>query len=422
MHGRSPFEPRFDGTDRWLQRSFVVTDLHTIGADLDGRVIITSFGDDATGPFHLTRNPSGPADLPDAAGSRPPPPPQLRLGQLRLRPSRVIRDLRGEQRARPRIRRRRLHPRPTAAFDELFGATVEVYFVWGGSGANVMALASMWRPAGAVICTDVAHIHVDETASPERVVGIKLLDMPKERGKLLPAHIEAHLHTIGVEHHAQPCAISITQSTESGTVYTPSEVAALADLAHRHGMKVHMDGARIANATAALGSTDDALRSFTVDAGVDVISFGGTKNGMMYGEAVVYLDPFLPTLAKFVRKQVGQLPSKMRYVAVQFDALLTDDLWLRNAGHSNAMAQRLYGHVSGATSTPLLRPRSTACSRSSPAASPSCRVVPVLRLGPVDRPSALDDCMGHLSTTSIAELACVRRTPTARGTARQLSG
>jgi threonine aldolase len=227
------------------------------------------------------------------------------------------------------------------AFDEIFGRAVDVFFVWGGSGANVMALASLWRPAGAVVCTDIAHIHVDETASPERVVGVKLLDMPNVGGKLVPAHIDAHVHTLGVQHHAQPCAISLTQSTECGTVYTADEVAALADTAHRYGMKVQMDGARIANAVAALGGTLDALRSFTVDAGVDVISFGGTKNGMMYGEAVVYLDRSLAAAAPFVRKQVSQLPSKMRYVAAQFSALLDGGLWLANATHANAMAARL---------------------------------------------------------------------------------
>lgn len=230
----------------------------------------------------------------------------------------------------------------TAQFNELFGRPVDVYFVWGGSGANVMALASVWRPAGAVICTDIAHINVDETASPERIVGMKLIDLPHAGGKLLPEHVESQMHALGIEHHAQPCAISITQSTECGTLYTADEVAALADAAHRHSMWVHMDGARIANAAAALGGTVEALRAVTVDAGVDVISFGGTKNGMMYGEAVVYLDHSLARSAPFVRKQVGQLPSKMRYVAAQFSALLTNGLWLTNATHANAMAQRLH--------------------------------------------------------------------------------
>ena len=230
-------------------------------------------------------------------------------------------------------------------FQELFDRPVEVFFVWGGSGANVMALASMWRPAGAVICTDIAHINIDETASPERVVGVKLLDQPSVDGKLRAEQIETEAHRLGVQHHPQPCGVSITQTTECGTVYTPDEVAAIAVAARRHGMKLHMDGARIANAAAALGGTPEALRSFTVDAGVDVISFGGTKNGMMYGEAVVIVDPELARYAPYVRKQVGQLPSKMRYVAAQFSALLTDGLWLSSAGHANEMARRLHRAV-----------------------------------------------------------------------------
>jgi threonine aldolase len=242
------------------------------------------------------------------------------------------------------------------AFAELFGRSVDVFYTWGGSGANVMALASLWRPAGAVVCTDVAHIHIDETASPERVVGIKLLTMPNHDGKLLPSQIESHAHTIGVQHHPQPCAVSITQSTESGTLYTADEIAALCETAHRFGMRVHMDGARIANAVAALGGRPETLRSFTVDAGVDVISFGGTKNGMMYGEAVVYLDPDLSRYAPFVRKQVGQLPSKMRFVAAQFEAILTDGLWLRTAGHANAMARRLYEGVADLSSLSVAAP------------------------------------------------------------------
>lgn len=232
-------------------------------------------------------------------------------------------------------------------FCELFGRTVAPYYVWGGSGANVMALMALAAPADAVICTDISHINVDETGSPERIVGAKLIDVPNEGGKLTPAAIEAHLYAIGDEHHAQPGIVSITQSTEIGTLYSPDEVAAIVEIAHRNGMRVHLDGARIANAAAALGGTVDALRSFTVDAGVDVISFGGTKNGMMYGEAVVFLDPDLAGRAKIVRKLVGQLPSKMRYISAQFDALLTGELWLDNARHANAMARRLYDGVAG---------------------------------------------------------------------------
>jgi threonine aldolase len=227
-------------------------------------------------------------------------------------------------------------------FRDLFGPQTETVLVWGGSGANVLALATMLGPAQAVVCADSAHINVDETGAPERVVGAKLIDVPAPDGKLRPEQVEALTHVIGVRHHAQPGVVSITQSTELGTLYSPDEVAAVAEVAHRNGMTVHMDGARIANATAALGGD---VRSFTVDAGVDVISFGGTKNGMMYGEAVVYLAPSLAESAWFVQKQVTQLPSKMRFIAAQFCALLDDGLWLENARHANAMTARLYERV-----------------------------------------------------------------------------
>jgi threonine aldolase len=228
---------------------------------------------------------------------------------------------------------------------ELFGREVDVFYVWSGTGANVMSLTTMLGPAQAVVCTDGSHINVDETGAPERITGAKLLDLPTADGKLRPEQLDALAHAIGVEHHAQPGVLSITQSTELGTLYSPDEVGALCERAHGYGMKVHMDGARIANATAALGGTEAALRSFTIDAGVDVISFGGTKNGMMYGEAVVYLDGSLARAAKYVRKQVTQLPSKMRYISAQFSALLDDGLWIDNARHANDLAAQLYKAV-----------------------------------------------------------------------------
>ena len=227
-------------------------------------------------------------------------------------------------------------------FRDLFGGGCEVLMVWGGTGANNVALASMLGPAQAVVCTEGSHINVDETGAPERILGAKLIDVPTEDGKLRPEQVEALAHAIGVEHHAQPGVVSITQSTELGTLYSADEIGALADVAHGHGMTLHMDGARIANAAVALG-TD--VRSFTGDVGVDVISFGGTKNGMMYGEAVVYLDAALARSARYLRKQVTQLPSKMRFISAQFSALLTDDLWLRSAANANAMAARLHGRV-----------------------------------------------------------------------------
>ncbi len=229
-----------------------------------------------------------------------------------------------------------------ARFRDLFGPDSEAFLVWNGTGANVMALATMVQPADCVVCTDWAHIAVDEAGAPERALGAKLLALPSPTAKLVPEQLEGLAHFQGVQHHAQPGVVSITQSTELGTLYTADEVAAICDTAHRMGMLVHLDGARIANATAALGGTVAALRSFTLDAGVDVVSFGGTKAGLIGGEAVVYLDPSLAQRAKYVRKMVNQLPSKMRFVAAQFNALLHDDLWIRAAQHSNDMGMRLY--------------------------------------------------------------------------------
>jgi threonine aldolase len=224
-------------------------------------------------------------------------------------------------------------------FNDLFGRAVDTYLVWGGTGANVVGLATMLRASEAVICTDIAHINVDEGGSPERLIGTKLIDVPSVAGKLQPNDIEAHLGVMGDPHHVQPKVVSITQSTELGTLYSPSEVRAIADVAHANGMLVHMDGARIANATAALGGN---IRAFTAEAGVDVLSFGGTKNGMMYGEAIIVFQPELARFAPFFRKQLTQLPSKARFIAAQFNAMLTDDLWLRNAGHANTMTARLH--------------------------------------------------------------------------------
>lgn len=236
--------------------------------------------------------------------------------------------------------------RAAGLFCDLFGRDVESLMVWGGTGANVLALATLLTPAGAVVCSDSAHINVDETGAPERILGSKLIDVPHVEGKITPELVREFDHFRGVVHHVQPSVLSITQSTEWGTLYTADEIAALADTAHSMGMKVHLDGARIANATAALGGTVEALRSFTVDAGVDVVSFGGTKNGAMYAEAVVYLDPALARSAPYVRKQITQLPSKMRYVSAQFVALLSDDLWLANARHANDMCRLLHRSLS----------------------------------------------------------------------------
>jgi threonine aldolase len=243
--------------------------------------------------------------------------------------------------------------RLVAELRDRFAEPVEALPVWGGTGANVVSLACLLHASDAVVCTQQAHIHVDEGGAPERLTGAKLIDLPSDDAKLRPGQLAEHVAWLGVEHHVQPRVLSLTQSTELGTLYAPEEVAELCEAAHRHGMYVHLDGARIANAAAALGGD---LRSFTVDAGVDVVSFGGTKNGMMYGEAVVFLRPELASRAVYVRKQLTQLPSKARYISAQFLALFHDDLWLRLAGHANAMTARLHEHVRDLPGLQLDRP------------------------------------------------------------------
>ncbi|HLP23701.1 MAG TPA: beta-eliminating lyase-related protein [Microbacteriaceae bacterium] len=221
---------------------------------------------------------------------------------------------------------------------EHFGEPIEVFPVFNGTGANVTALQAMLPPWGAVICSSHAHIHTDEGAAPERVAGIKLLPVPTEDGKLTPALIDTEAFGWGFEHRAQPLVVSITQTTELGTVYSVEEIRAIADHVHAKGMLLHLDGARIANAAAALNLP---LRAFTRDAGVDVLSFGGTKNGIMFGEAVVALTPEAVVGLKYIRKFNMQLASKMRFISAQLVALMQGDLWLRSARHANAMAARL---------------------------------------------------------------------------------
>ena len=219
-----------------------------------------------------------------------------------------------------------------------FGRPVEAFPVFNGTGANVVALQSVLPRWGAVVCSESAHIHCDENGAPERVGAMKLLTVPTVHGKLDPDTIALQAWGWGDEHRAQPLAVSITQSTELGTVYTPDEIAAIAEFAHAHDMAVHIDGARIANAAATLGLP---LSAFTTDVGVDVVSLGGTKNGLVFGEAVVVLDPARATGLPYLRKLSMQLASKMRFVSAQMLALWEGDLWLRSAGHANAMASRL---------------------------------------------------------------------------------
>ncbi|MGN6127303.1 MAG: threonine aldolase family protein [Humibacter sp.] len=223
-------------------------------------------------------------------------------------------------------------------FAEQFGTQVEVFPVFNGTGANVTALQSMVPRWGAVVTSGTAHINTDEGGAPERVGGLKLLTVETPDGKLTPELIDKQAWGWGDEHRAQPLAVSITQTTELGTCYTVDEVRAITDHAHSLGMRVHMDGARISNAAAHL---DAPLRAFTSDAGVDLLSFGGTKNGLLFGEAVVVLNPEASDGLNFLRKLDMQLASKMRFISAQLIALLTDGLWLRSARHSNAMATRL---------------------------------------------------------------------------------
>ncbi|MFK8845417.1 threonine aldolase family protein [Streptomyces sp. Ac-502] len=234
-----------------------------------------------------------------------------------------------------------------------FGQTAEAFPVFNGTGANVVALQAMTDRWGAVICADTAHIHVDECGAPERVGGLKLLTVPTEDGKLTPELIDREAYGWDDEHRAMPQIVSIAQNTELGTVYTPDEVRAICEHAHERDMLVHMDGARIANAAASL---DVPMRAFTNAVGVDVLSLGGTKNGALFGEAVVVVNPDAVRAMKHVRKMSMQLASKMRFISVQLEALLTRDLWLRNARHANSMAQRLAAGVREVDGVEILYP------------------------------------------------------------------
>ncbi|MFO7617814.1 MAG: low specificity L-threonine aldolase, partial [Bacteroidales bacterium] len=227
--------------------------------------------------------------------------------------------------------------RATEKIVEAFGEGTHPYFVFNGTAANVVGLKNLIHSYHSVICAETAHIHEDECGAPEFITGGKVLPVHAPDGKLTVESIKPHIKGIDFEHHSQPRVISITQATELGTVYTPEEIRALADFAHARGMLIHMDGARIANAAASLGLS---LRETTRDAGVDVLSFGCTKNGAMYGEAILFFTDCGDSI-KYYRKQSMQLASKMRYIAVQFEALLTDNLWRRNALHSNRMAKIL---------------------------------------------------------------------------------
>lgn len=230
----------------------------------------------------------------------------------------------------------------TARFTEVirghFGENAEAFPVFNGTGANVLGLQAALPRWGAVICADSAHINVDENAAPERVGGMKLLTVPGVDGKITPELIERHAWGWGDPHRAQPLAVSISQATELGSVYAPEEIRAIADAAHRHGMVLHMDGSRLSNAAAHLGA---GLGELTSDLGVDVLSLGGTKNGILYGEAVVVLTPGVAPGMEYLRKINMQLGSKMRFLSAQLNALYEGELWRDSAAHANAMATRL---------------------------------------------------------------------------------
>ena len=233
------------------------------------------------------------------------------------------------------------------------GATARVLPVFNGTGANVLALQALLPRWGAVVCAETAHINTDENGAPERVGGLKLLTVPTPDGKLTPELVDRQAWGFGDQHRAQPGVVSITQTTELGTAYTPAEVRALADHAHALGMRLHLDGARLSNAAAGLAVP---MRAFTTDAGVDVVSLGGTKNGVMFGEAVVVLADDVAPGVEYLRKVDMQLASKMRFVSAQLVALYEGDLWLRSARRANAMAARLRAGVEGLDGVRVTQP------------------------------------------------------------------
>jgi threonine aldolase len=243
--------------------------------------------------------------------------------------------------------------RAVKVFQKHFGRDIAVYFVFGGTGANVLGLKAITNSYEAVVCAETAHINVDECGAPEKFTGCKLLSVRTPDGKLRVEQIKPFLHGVGFEHHVQPRVISVSQATEMGTVYTKNELKTLARFAHDNNMLLHVDGARIANAAASLGAK---LKEFTVDAGVDVLSFGGAKNGMMYGEAVVFFNKKFGENFKYIRKQGMHLPSKMRFISAQFEALLSGDLWLRSATHANRMARVLASELEQVPGIKLTQP------------------------------------------------------------------
>ena len=242
-----------------------------------------------------------------------------------------------------------------ALIKQHFGATAQPFFVFTGTGANVLSLESCIRPCDAIICSDTAHIYTSEWGAVERMTGSRILAIPAPNGKISATAVAEMIPVQDGHAQARPGVVSLTQATEYGTIYTPDEINAISHIAHERGLYVHMDGARLANAAAALGLS---LSNVSTDCGVDVLSFGGTKNGAFCAEAIVFMNEHLARDFVLRRKQAMQLASKLRYMSVQFTALLTNELWLRNARHANAMAKRLsdgLAAIPGATITQLVQ-------------------------------------------------------------------
>lgn len=238
-------------------------------------------------------------------------------------------------------------------FKENLGNQSDIFFVFNGTAANVLGLSGVTRSWNSIVTAFSAHIEQDECGAPEKFTGCKLLTVDTSDGKITIDMLEKHMHGFDFEHHSQPIVVSLTQATEMGTVYTPEEVRRIAEFAHQHGMFVHVDGARIANAAVSLNLS---FKAITTDAGVDILSFGGTKNGMMFGEAVCFLKSGLAKDFKYIRKQGMQLASKMRFIAAQYIAYFQEDLWKRCASHSNEMAKLLSEKINGIRELQITQP------------------------------------------------------------------
>lgn len=238
-------------------------------------------------------------------------------------------------------------------FKKEFGQHIDVNFVFSGTAANVLGIMAATRSYNSVICSELAHINQDECGAPEKIAGVKVIAIPHKNGKITVEEVKKQLFGFDFEHHSQPGLISISQVTELGTVYSPQEIKELSDLAHKNNMKLHIDGARIANAAVSLGLS---FKEFTTDCGVDVLSFGGTKNGLMMGEALIFFDKELSDGFKYIRKQHMQLYSKMRFVAAQFIAYFKNDLWKNSALHANNMAEQLAKKLSECKHVTITQP------------------------------------------------------------------